>query len=106
MYLTIRRYLTNSPAEITRLVDDGGFVSRLKKIPGFVAYYGVETKEGLWASVSVFESQEGAEQSNKLAGAFWQENSFEEVLSAPETTDGKVVILSAPETTARQVVAQ
>jgi hypothetical protein len=91
MYLTIRRYLTNSPAEITRVVNNGGFASRLKEIPGFVAYYGVQTKEGLWASVSVFESQAGAEQSNRLAGEFWQENSLEDVLSAPEITAGEIV---------------
>jgi hypothetical protein len=90
MYLTIRRYRTNSPEGITRLVNET-FVSRIKKIPGFVAYYGIETKDALWASVSVFDSEDGAEQSDELARAFLQENSLVEVLSAPEITAGQVV---------------
>ena len=106
MYLTIRRYLSNSPAEITRLVTEGGFISRIKQIPGFVAYYGVETKESLWASVSVFESKEGAEQSDELARAFWQENSLEEVLSAPEITAGGVVLHSSISPLADDVVPE
>ena len=105
MYVTIRRYLANSPAEITRLVNEGGFISRLKNIPGFVAYYGVETAETLWASVSVFESQQGADESNRLAAAFWLEHSLEEVLSAPEITAGEVVASSSEPSTARILIA-
>jgi len=90
MYVTIRRYRTNSPEEISRLVNET-FVSRIKKIPGFVAYYGIETKDALWASVSVFESKEGAEQSDELARESLQDDCLVELLSAPEITAGQVV---------------
>lgn len=90
MYVTIRRYRTNSPQEVSRIVN-AGFVSRIKKLPGFVAYYGVETEEGMWASVSIFETAEEAAKSDELARAFLQENSLIEVLSAPEITAGQVV---------------
>jgi hypothetical protein len=90
MYVTIRRYRTNSPEHITRIVNES-FVSRIKRIPGFVAYYGIETKEALWASVSVFESKEGAEQSDELARGFLNDDCLVEVLSAPEITAGQVV---------------
>ena len=88
MYVTIRRYRTNSPEHITRLVNES-FVSRIKSIPGFVAYYGIDTKESLWASVSVFESKEGAEQSDELARYFLNDDCLVEVLSAPEITAGE-----------------
>jgi hypothetical protein len=90
MYLTIRRYRTNSPEQITRLVNET-FVSQIKKIPGFVAYYGIETKDALWASVSVFESKDGAKQSDELARGFLRDDCLVEVLSAPEITAGQVV---------------
>jgi hypothetical protein len=90
MYVTIRRYRTNFPREITRLVN-AGFVSRIKKLSGFIAYYGIETELGIWASVSIFETAEEAAKSDDLARAFVQENSLIEVLSAPEITAGQVV---------------
>jgi hypothetical protein len=90
MYVTIRRYRTNSPEKISRLVNET-FASRIKKIPGFVAYYGIETNDALWASVSVFESKEGAKQSDELARGFLRDDCLVEVLSAPEITAGQVV---------------
>jgi hypothetical protein len=90
MYVTIRRYRTNSPEEISRLVNET-FVSRIKKIPGFIAYYGIETKDALWASVSVFEPKDGAKQSDELARGYLVDDCLVEVLSAPEITAGQVV---------------
>ena len=90
MYVTIRRYRTNYPQEITRLVNET-FVPRIKKIPGFVAYYGIETKDTIWASISVFDTADGARESDELASSFIQEKSWVEVLSAPEITAGDVV---------------
>ena len=41
------------------------FVPRIKKIPGFVAYYGIETKDTIWASVSVFDTADGAREASR-----------------------------------------
>jgi hypothetical protein len=92
MYVTIRRYRTNSPEHITRVVNES-FVSQIKRIPGFVAYYGIDTQENLWASVSIFNSKEGAQQSDELARSLLQDDCLVEMLSAPEITAGQVVTL-------------
>ena len=47
MHITIRRYKTDSPKEVTRIVNERWF-PLIKKIAGFVAYYGIETGEGGW----------------------------------------------------------
>jgi len=44
MYITIRRYKVDSPKEVTRLVNEG-FFPLIRKVAGFVAYYGIETGE-------------------------------------------------------------
>ena len=54
-------------------------------------YYGIETKDTIWASVSVFDTADGARESDELASSFIQEKSWVEVLSAPEITAGDVV---------------
>ena len=54
MHITIRRYKVDSPKEVTRLVNEG-FFPLISKVAGFVAYYGIETGEDGWVSVSVFE---------------------------------------------------
>jgi hypothetical protein len=50
MYAIIRRYQTDSASEITKAVTEK-FVPRIKQLPGFVAYYGIDSTTGFWASV-------------------------------------------------------
>ena len=57
MYASIRRYKTSSAAEVTRRVNEG-FVPRISNIVGFLAYYVIDTGEGVLASVSVFETKD------------------------------------------------
>lgn len=89
MYASIRRYKTDSAAEVTRLVNEG-FVPRIKSLPGFLAYYVIDTGEGMMASVSVFETKDGAEESNKVA-ASWVKESLPGLLGPPEITAGEAV---------------
>jgi len=65
----IRRYRfdpTSSP-EIRRQITQG-FLPLLRQTPGFVAYYWLDTGDGVGASLSVFESQAGAEESGAPPG--------------------------------------
>ena len=89
MYASIRRYKTDSAAEVTRLVNEE-FVPRIKSLPGFLAYYVIDTGEGMLASVSVFETRDGAEESNRMA-ASWVKESLTGLLSPPEITAGEAV---------------
>ncbi len=90
MYISIRRYKTNRAAELTRKVQDE-FVALISKAPGFVAYYAIEAGADVWASVSIFDTQVQAEESNRLA-ADWVKKSVASLVSgAPEVTAGNVV---------------
>lgn len=68
MHASIRRYKTapGAAAEIAKRVTQG-FVPIISKAPGFVAYYVVDAGGDVLASVSVFQSQAGAEESNRMA---------------------------------------
>ena len=69
MYASIRKYKTDSAAEVTRLVNEE-FIPRIKNLPGFLAYYLVGTGEGFMASVSVFGTKDEADESNKMAASW------------------------------------
>jgi hypothetical protein len=92
MHITIRRYKVDSPKEVTRLVNEG-FFPLISKVAGFVAYYGIETGEDGWVSVSVFETPAGTEESNRVAAEFIKNNPnlVRLVKSPPEVVAGSVV---------------
>jgi hypothetical protein len=73
MHVTIRRYKTDSPKEAARLTNEV-FVPLISKVAGLVAYYGIETGEDSWTTVSVFETPAGTEESNRVAAEFIKNN--------------------------------
>ena len=91
MHITIRKYKVDSPKEVARLVNEG-FFPLIKKVAGFVAYYGIETGEDGWASMSVFETPAGAEESNRVAAEFVKNNKdlSRLIKSPPEIVAGSV----------------
>jgi hypothetical protein len=92
MHITIRRYKTDSPKEAARVTNEG-FIPLINKIAGFVAYYGIETSEDSWTTVSVFETSAGAEESNRVAAEFVKNNpdAARVVKSKPEINAGLVL---------------
>ncbi len=64
MYASIRRYVVHreSVDEIAGRISEG-FVPVIGNIPGFVAYYVLDTGIGIAISVSIFEDLAGAVQS-------------------------------------------
>ena len=91
MHITIRRYDTDSPKEAARLTNEG-FIPLISKIAGLVAYYGIETGEDSWTTVSVFETPAGAEESNRVAAEFIKNNpdAARVIKSKPEIIAGSV----------------
>ena len=57
---------------------------------GFVAYYLVDAGEDIGATVSVFQDQAGAEESNRMAADWVRQHIASLVASAPEITAGEV----------------
>ncbi len=94
MYASIRRYRSESAEEVLRRVKQG-FVPIISKAPGFIAYYSLNAGNGVLASVSIFETKEGAEASNRMA-AEWVKGTVGPLLSGPpEITAGEVTVQAA-----------
>jgi hypothetical protein len=91
MHVTIRRYKTDSSKEAARLTNEG-FIPLISKVAGFVAYYGIETGEDSWTTVSVFETPAGTEESNRVAAEFIKNNpdAARVIKSKPEIIAGSV----------------
>lgn len=96
MYASIRKYKikTESVATLAVRVEDG-FVPIISRLPGFVSYMVIDAGDGVVASVSVFESEEAAEQSNAAAAQWVKENLSDVISEAAEITAGEIA-LAAP----------
>ncbi|MCX5589117.1 hypothetical protein OHA91_36305 [Streptomyces erythrochromogenes] len=91
MYAVIRRYEgVTDPAEAGRLVDEG-FVTLLRRVPGFVAYYWVDAGDAVMVSTSVFEDRAGADESVRRAADFVRDNLASLLPNPPQVTAGQVV---------------
>ena len=88
MYASIRQYKTKSPTEVADRVKD--FLPIIKKEPGFIAYYAIDTGKNTVASVSVFETETGAEESNEVA-AKWVRKNLSSLLDEPRIAVGNVL---------------
>lgn len=90
MYGTVRVYSNHDLAD--RLVEHESEVRRLlSAIDGFNAYYLVKTATGT-ASVSVYENEAGASESNAAAADWIAENLPDYSGAAPQVSVGEVVI--------------
>jgi hypothetical protein len=96
MHVSIRKYKLNSHdaktrGELTRLINDI-FLPQISKAPGFVSYYAVDSGSGTLATVSVFQSQSEAEESNRQAADFVKNNLPALTSGPPEITSGEVIV--------------
>jgi heme-degrading monooxygenase HmoA len=92
MFAAIRYYRTDpdSIESVVRRVKEG-FVPIIRETPGFVSYFVLAPREGEIVSVSVFEEQRGAQESN-VKSEEWVRQNLSELLPAPEFADGQVVV--------------
>jgi hypothetical protein len=95
MFATIRYYRTDpeSIESVGRRVKEG-FVPVIRETPGFVSYFLLTPRQGEIVSVSVFEEQRGAEESNEKAEE-WVRQNLSDLLPSPEFADGEVVVYEA-----------
>ena len=93
MYLSIRHFKAVKNAQETTRVVNELFFPLIRAIPGFVSYYGIETADGGWASINVFETAEGAAESNKVGIAFAHDQDLN--LGEPEIIAGAIIAHTA-----------
>jgi excisionase family DNA binding protein len=75
MYATIRQYRVdpNLSEELIQLVEEK-LAPRIEELPGFVAYYLVNTGDGTLASMCIFEDRARMEEANRVAREWVKEN--------------------------------
>ena len=91
MHVAIRRYQLDpgSVDELVRRVNEG-FIPTIKDTPGFLAYYALDSGGGTVTSVSVFEDQAGAEESDRRAAEWVREQVASLLPNPPELIAGEV----------------
>ena len=95
MHSSIRSYKAdpNDKAAILSIVKSGNIQELINGIPGFIAYYIVDSGEDTVTTISVFEDQAGADRSTELAGQWVKENVLPSYsISPPEVTSGEVIL--------------
>ena len=96
MYTSIRRYNVkpNSVKEVIGRAEKG-FVPIISQATGFVAYDLVDTGNDTVTTISTFENQGEAENSNKLAAGWVRENLASLVTAPPMISGGMVGVHKA-----------
>ncbi|EEF61223.1 hypothetical protein [Pedosphaera parvula] len=90
MFASIRRYKATAPAEAAQLVREG-LLPFMGEIEGFEGYYCLDFGNGEMASVSLYDTRAGAEQSNQLAKEWGSKHTVSLVTEKAAPQVGEVV---------------
>jgi hypothetical protein len=97
MHATIRRYdgvNENRVAELTRRVNET-LVPKLKELPGFGGYWLIDAGNGIFSSMSLFETTEQGKESTKLVATWVRDEKLNEMIpNEPKITSGEVIVRS------------
>ena len=91
MYASVRTYAGNSALADVLAEHEDEIRKVIGGINGFKAYYLLKLAEGT-STISVFEDQAGAEESNRAAAAWLAENLPDLEVAAPYVTAGEVLV--------------
>lgn len=93
MFVAIRRGKSKPGAinELARRLQEGS-VPIIRNLPGFVTYYFVNLGNDEGQSMTVYETKDAAEQSNKLAMDWARQNLADILLDPPQPSEGEVLI--------------
>lgn len=90
MYAEIRKYKVNDMDALMAKVR-AEFVPLISSHAGFIAYYVLDEGPNSIASVSIFDTQAEARESNRLAVDWIKQSISMYVDSGPEITEGHVI---------------
>jgi hypothetical protein len=91
MHAVIRKYTASSDvaAEARPQLDD--LKRTMQQTPGFVAYYFLETDDGI-ATITITQDETGTQESMGRAAAWVKQHLPNSNLGAPEVTRGQVLM--------------
>ena len=94
MFATIRRYEgvdASRMNELTTKVNET-LVPQLRDLPGFAGYYLIEAGNGVFSSLSLFETPEQGKESTKVVATWIRDEKLETLIpNEPQITSGQVV---------------
>jgi hypothetical protein len=94
MHAIIRRYDgvdQNRTVELTGKVNET-LVPKLERLSGFAGYYLIEAGNGVFSSLSVFETPEQGKESTNVVATWIRDEQFETLIpNEPKITSGQVV---------------
>ena len=94
MHATIRSYHgvdQQGTAELTAKVNQT-LLPKLSELPGFAAYYLVDSGTGIVTSFSLFETREQGDESTKLVTRWIRDEKLDTMMpNEPKITSGKVI---------------
>ena len=94
MHATIRRYEGIDRARTDELTTKVGetFLPRVSKLDGFRGYYLIETNDGIFSSISFFDTMAQADESTRLSATWVRDEKLDTVLpNPPKVTGGEVI---------------
>ena len=84
----------NRVAELTRKVNET-LVPKLKELPGFGGYWLIDAGNGIFSSMSLFETTEQGKESTKLVAMWVRDEKLNEMIpNEPKITSGEVIVRS------------
>jgi hypothetical protein len=92
MYATVRSYSGNQDLAAAIAERESDVRQVISTIAGFRAYYLIRGADGEATTISVFDDQSGAEESNSAAAAYIRDNMADLSVSPPQVTAGEVLI--------------
>jgi hypothetical protein len=91
MYAVVRRYTAAKDLTTAVTAKRGSLEQTMRGLPGFVAYYLVNQGDAV-ATITICQDKAGAEQSIQQAADWVKQNLPDSGLSAPEITQGDVLV--------------
>ncbi len=94
MHATIRRYDgvdKNRTVELTSKVNET-LIPKLSELPGFAGYFLIEAGNGVFSSLSLFETSEQGMESTKIVATWIRDEKLDTLIpNDPKITSGRVI---------------
>ena len=91
MFVTVHNYTIGRGTQVDVGREAQSFLGEVSSIPGFRAYYMVDTEDSTIASVSIFDTRDGIEECDRRAAQFVEAKLGGYRLSEGEFTGGQVL---------------
>jgi hypothetical protein len=93
MYAVVRNYTDEASDVVEQLKQrEASVMAMIQGIEGFVSYYVLDTGNGGLATISVYETRAGAEESVRSAAKWVQENMADSIPNPPTVIQGEIAL--------------